>query len=250
MKILLYGADSKDIIDQVEKCSELTLVDNEPDVVVCYGGDGTLLSAELKWPGIPKVPIRNSRRGHRCIPHAPDDVIARLAQEELVKTEYIKLECAMYHHDHPEAVCFLSAMNEVNVHMAHINSAVRYKIWINDEMYTPLDRNSDDHEIIGDGFVISTPFGSTAYFNHITRGVFRVGLGIAFKYTAEQANHLIVPDDSTVRVMITRGPAVLAFDNLPSYFNIQENDEIVVRKHSKPAILLTYQKMKYPSDRF
>jgi NAD+ kinase len=135
-------------------------------------------------------------------------------------------------------------MNEFNVHMGRINSAVRYRLWINDEPF------HGGHEIIGDGLVISTPFGSTAYFNHITRGVFHLGIGIAFKAPVEQTSHIIVPEQAQFRVAFTRGPAVLAFDNSPDYFDLGKDDELIVRKSDQPATILTWQVMTHPSDEF
>jgi len=243
MRTLLFGADCESLDPLIEAQAGLERVEERPDVVVCFGGDGTLLAAELRWPGIPKVPIRNSRRGIRCIPHPPDHVIERLAKGDLVHTEYMKLECAVRHRQ-DDAFCSLAAINEFNVHMGHVNSAVRFKLWLDDEAY------ESGLEIIGDGFVVCTPFGSTAYFNQITRGVFHAGLGVAFKFTAEHTNHLVLPDTTVVRAVITRGPAVLAFDNAPEYFDLTEGDELIIRKHAQPAVLLTWDRMKYPSDSF
>ena len=244
MRIALYGAEARELEPEVEKHANLVLAEDEFDAIVSYGGDGTLLSAELRWPGIPKVPIKNSRRGVRCMAHSPCMVIERLAAGGLVRAEYMKLECELHHVDQPDPICYLTAMNEFNVHMGHINSAVRFTLKLDDELY------EDGREIIGDGLVISTPFGSTAYFNHITRGVFHAGMGIAFKAPAEQTNHLVVADTVEAVVAITRGPAILGFDNSPDYFNLQEGDSFTVRKHPHPATLLTWQSMSHPSDEF
>ena len=37
------------------------LVEEDPDFVVCYGGDGTVLFSERKFPGVPKLIIKTSR---------------------------------------------------------------------------------------------------------------------------------------------------------------------------------------------
>ena len=244
MRILLYGAEARDLEPEIAKHANLVLVDDDPDVVVSYGGDGTLLSAELRWPGLPKVPIKNSRRGVRCMAHPPNMVIERLAAGGLVHVAYMKLECELRHPDQAEPICDLTAMNEFNVHMGHINSAVRFPLTLDDEPY------QNGREIIGDGLVISTPFGSTAYFNHITRGVFHAGLGIAFKSPAARTTHLVVADTVTVRVAIARGPAILGFDNSPDYFDLREGDILTVRKHPRPATLLTWRAMTHQSDEF
>jgi NAD+ kinase len=135
-------------------------------------------------------------------------------------------------------------MNEFNVHMGNINSAVRLKVWIDDEAF------ADGDEIIGDGVVVSTPFGSTAYFNQITRGIFYSGFGIAFKNTTELTSHLVVPDRVTIRVLITRGPAMLAYDNCPDYIKLDEGDMLAMVKHATPATILTWQPMSHPTDAF
>jgi len=244
MRVLLFGAQVRDIQSEFSKFSMFEIVDERPDVVVCYGGDGTLLSAERQWPGIPKAPIRNSRRGNRCIAHPPAQVVERLARNALAPTKYMKLQCDVVRGRQAVPVHSLSAMNEVNVHMARINSALRFRMWIDDEGYR------GEQEILGDGFVISTPFGSTAYFNHITRGFFHSGIGIAFKSTSEHTNHVVIPENATVRILITRGPGVLTYDNSDQYLEVAENDELNVRRHASPAILLTWEQMKYPSDAF
>lgn len=244
MKVLLFGAKAMDIEPFVRRHAELEVVFKNPDVIVCYGGDGTLLAAEREWPGVPKVPIRNSLRGNRMLAHPPAELVEHLARGQLVRTEYMKLECEVLRPDRAEPLRYLTAMNEVNVHMGRINSAVRFKMWVDGEPY------HKGAEVLGDGFVISTPFGSTAYFNHITRGYFHSGLGIAFKSTSEHTNHLVVPAGSEIRILITRGPALLAHDNSPEYINIYESDELTARRHEHPAVLLTWAAMPYPSDEF
>lgn len=244
MRVVLRGPEADSIRDDVLSHPNLEIVTENPDVVICYGGDGTLLTAELEWPTVPKIPIKHSKRGIRCIAHPASDVIARLAQNSLVATEYMRLECVLRSDRAAASPKTLVAMNEFSVHMARINSAVRFKLWFDDEAYNA------GREILGDGFVVSTPFGSTAYFNHITRGFFQSGIGIAFKSTTEHTNHVVVEEDTVVRILITRGPAILAFDNSHTYFDIREGDELTIRKHALPAVLLTWNEMKYPLDAF
>lgn len=244
MRTHLFGADAGELRAQATRHSALEIVEDDPEVVVCYGGDGTLLSAERQWPGVPKVPIRNSRRGNRCIAHPASEVLARLASGQLVSSRCIKIACIIRHSGDHEPELHVTAMNEINVHMGRINSAVRFVLWLGEDAY------EGGREILGDGLVVSTPFGSTAYFCHITRGVFHTGIGIAFQNTTEHVNHLIVPEDTPIRVLITRGPAMLAYDNAPEYCPIREGHELSLRKCDRPATLLTWHPMPHPSDDF
>lgn len=219
------------IITEYER---LVVVECAPEVVVCYGGDGTLLAAELQWPGIPKAPILNSRRGHRCIPKSPREVLNALAADQLVHNAYTKLECAIYADgQQAEPDCVLTCLNEVNVHMGRINNAVRFKLWIND---APFENGI---EMVSDGFVACTAFGSTAYFKAITKGYFTQGIGLAFKATTYPVNHVVLPEQAVIRFEITRGPAMLAFDNSPEYLALGRGDRLTIRKHAQSADILT-----------
>jgi len=236
MKILLTGKDSAAIHDIVAAYSEFELVETNPDTIVCFGGDGTLLTAEQRWPGVPKVPILNSSRGNRCIARPAKEVLDRLAANELGSSTFTKLICDVELVNSAKENRTVVAMNEVNVHMGNINSAVRVQVWLGDEPY------NGGNEILGDGMVVSTPFGSTAYYNKITRSEFYTGLGIAFNNTSEHTSHVVVPDDITIRVRLNRGPAVLSFDNSQDYIRVKQNDALVIRKHNQPATIYTWSR--------
>jgi NAD+ kinase len=233
MNVLLYGHESEKLRPLIEMHAALRLVSKDPETVVCFGGDGTLLAAERLWPGVPKVPLRNSRRGARCIPGPPEDVIARLAQGRLVPHGHLKLACDV-EFDAKREAHHIVALNEVSGHMGRVTSSLRYRVWFDGEAYG----SAPDHEIIGDGFVVCSPFGSTAYFNQITRGVFWQGIGVAFKYTNEHTTHVIVPENTIVRVQITRGPAVIAHDSAPEIIDADAGDTLTIRGAEEKATLL------------
>lgn len=243
LTVRLFGADAEELRPAIHEHRTLALLDTETenaaDVVVCYGGDGTLLSAELKWPGVPKVPIRNSRRGHRMMDHPPEEILQRLAQNSLVPTEFLKVRCRVRAGGDEYT---LRALNEINIQLARTNSAVRFQMWIDDE---PFEHGV---EIIGDGFLVSTPFGSTAYYKQITRGIFYTGLGIAFKFTSELINHFVVKEESVIRARITRGPASLAADNAPEEIHLLDGDEMVIAKDPQNAVVLAWEALRRPNE--
>ena len=241
MKILLTGKQAAKIKDLIVAHSAFELVETNPDTIVCYGGDGTLLTAEQRWPGVPKVPILNSSRGNRCIARPAQEVLDRLASKDLPSSEFTKLICDVARENTTKENRTVLAMNEVNVHMGNINSAVRVQVWLGDEPY------NGGNEILGDGMVVSTPFGSTAYYNKITRSEFYTGLGIAFNNTSEHTSHVVVPDDIVIRVRLNRGPAVLSFDNSQDYIRVKHNDMLTIRKHEQSATIYTWAPIAYPS---
>jgi len=244
VRLHLFGSQSRVLMGEIRRHSNLEIVEADPDVVVCYGGDGTLLAAELAYPGIPKVPVLNSRRGHRCIPHPAADVLRGLAEGKLVPNGYTKIQAEVHRDGQALFPGVLAALNEFNVHMGLINSAVRFQLWLNGDSY------EDGMELLGDGFVVCTPFGSTAYFAQITRGIFTKGIGIAFKSTNAHVDHLVLPDDTEFRILITRGPAVLAFDSADQYVPLEEGDELVVRRHPESATILTCGPVKRLDEPF
>jgi len=242
MKIRLFGQEVDELRETGASFPVLSVVDDAvPEVIVCYGGDGTLLSAERQWPGVPKLPIRNSRKGHRCIPKDPHDVLLGLVDGTLHRGQFMKLECVVEGAAHPEPVP-LMAMNEFNLRNKHVNAAVRFRVWLDDEPYGQED------EIIGDGLIVATPFGSTAYFKNITHAVFHLGIGIAFVNTGEAVSHMIVPEDMVVRIEVTRSPAVLAFDNSTHYADLVEGSMLTIRRDACPATILAWNSGRIPSD--
>ena len=234
MNVVVYGREAAAVQPLVAAQSALTLVDKDPDVVVTYGGDGTLLAAERLWPGVPKVPIRNSRRGVRCIDAPAEKVVAALATGKLTGREYLKIGCDVTFSSNRRNPERILAINEFSVHMGRVNSSVRFRIWFDGRPY----ETGKDGEIIGDGCLVCTPFGSTAYFNQVTRGEFWKGIGVAFMYTNQHTNHLIVPESTEVRVQITRGPAVLAHDSAPEFIDLSDSDTLTIRAAQEHATLL------------
>jgi len=234
IRVALFGAESNALKPEIARHGILRIVKNDPDVVVCYGGDGTLLAAELQWPGLPKVPILNSKVGHHCLRHHPREIITALARQKLTVNTYNKLECAIHRAGKSTPDRVLTPLNEIVVSKGRVNTALRWQLWVDG---TPYENGA---EIIGDGLVVCTPFGSTAYFRNITRGIFVKGIGVAFITVSQQhVNHLVLPSDSVARVLITRGPALLAFDCAQEDILLETGDELVCRKHPHGATILT-----------
>ncbi len=212
---VVSGLYSEDIIPFVKNCG-IRIVDSKtPDVVITYGGDGTLLAAEREFPGIPKFPIRDTRTAHLCCIHSVEDLIKSYVGNKLEKSEMIKIS-AKYRGKE------LIALNDIFVHNCQRVTAIRYSISIDDEVYIK--------EAASDSFGIATPHGSTAYFKSITGTVFRVGIGLAFSNSREHEDHVVIPETSTINVKILRGPAMMVADNSPEIVDLDTGDFMSISK--------------------
>jgi NAD+ kinase len=235
LRVKIHGQNADDLAPLISNL-DLEPVEDEPEVVVSYGGDGTLLEAERAYPGIPKVTLRDSRRCRTCSHDSNETILRHLAEGKLKRTEFIKLQAKS-----PGPL--LTSMNDIILRNACVNSGVRFNLWIDDERY-------GHDEIVGDGLVAATPFGSTAYYRSITQSTFRVGIGLAFNNCVEPINHLVIGEDSVIRLRITRGPALLAGDNSPDVVTVDREDEVTIRRADHSAVVLSFDRVKYPADQF
>lgn len=222
-RVLLMGSHLERILDQV-RGSGLEVVDEAPDVVLTYGGDGLLLGSEKRWPGVPKLPLRHSRHGKKCQPHEVQEAVKRLLAGDLRVTRHVKVRAEARGRT-------LVGLNDIIVRNSIPTSSVRYRVWIDDREFAS--------EIVGDGVVVATTFGSTAYYRSITGSIFHVGLGLAFNNSTEPVDHMVLPEDAVIRVRITRGPAIVAADNSPDTVSLEEEDEVIIRKDDQEAVLLS-----------
>ena len=205
MKAMLFGKNSQDIKELVEKAG-FEIISENPDVIISYGGDGTLFSAEREYQGIPKLPIRNSRFCNKCSRHEDKKVLEDLLAGKLNLKEYRKLHTKYEGKDYFGLNDFV-IRNEYTIH------AIRFRVLKNDIVVGFY---------IGDGVVITTPFGSTGYYKSITNETLKNGFALAFNNVTEKEKSINLGDDDTVGFSLVRGKAILTFDNNPKTFNIPE----------------------------
>lgn len=220
MRAILLGQDSR-IIDQAARDAGFTLVEADPEVCICFGGDGTLLGAERDFPGIPKVPIRRRLRNNGDTP-SYRQLLEQAASGGARVTHLPKLRARCRDHE-------LLALNDVIVRNAVITSAVRFQV--------EIDGTEHFGEIVGDGLVVATPFGSSAYYRSITNSVIHIGIGLAFNNSTEPVTHLVLAPASRIVISITRGPALLAADNCPDMVELSEGDTIEVEQSQHEAVI-------------
>ena len=219
MRTMLSGRNVEEL-EPILLGRPFELVDTDPELVITYGGDGAMLGAERDYPGVHKIPLRYPE-STRCQRHR--DVSAMLDSYlagTLRKTELIKVAGIVDGQS-------ISGINDVFIHNVDRGGALRYRLYINDELYK--------REIIGDGLGVATVHGSTAYYRSITHSIFRIGIGLAFNNSTEVTNHQVLPEDTVIRVRLTRGPALLVADNSQRTIMINEGDEVTFMKIEEKA---------------
>jgi NAD+ kinase len=230
MRVALVGRDLLEIEPLFPEFG-LERVDTDPEVVLAHGGDGTLLGAERDFPGVPKLALRNSSTCKKCLDHENKVILRKLAEGSLSATPLLKLETSFDGKT-------LFALNDIVLHNEILTSAIRFQVGIDGENHSG--------EVVGDGFVIATPFGSSAYYRSITHSIFQVGIGLAFNNSTEQVDHLVLHEDSVFSATILRGPAQVAADNDPNWISLQDGDEFSVRKADQPARILGIDTVRCP----
>ena len=58
--LIVFRNDPQEVRKAVDS-EGFEVVEKNPDFIVCYGGDGTVLFSERKFPGVPKLIIKTSR---------------------------------------------------------------------------------------------------------------------------------------------------------------------------------------------
>jgi NAD+ kinase len=227
MKIAVFGKtpESKQQLLTAAKKAGFTYDEREPDIVISYGGDGTFLRAERKYPGIVKALFRYSNICKKCHNLPIDHALALIKKKKYKVSTFSKLEARV-------GKSLLTAANDVVIRNAMPTHAIRFTLEINGKQV--------NDEFIGDGIVAATPFGSTAYFNSITRKTFSKGIGIAFNNTTKARKHLFLPENARITLTITRGEAFAVADNEPRLIVMTPGEKITITKSKSKAKIISF----------
>lgn len=199
------------------------IVENDPEFVISYGGDGTLMRSEQAYPGTPKILLKNSAICKKCSQLSNKEVLEKVRSGSYAIEKLIKLEVEARGKS-------LTALNDVIIHNKDPRNAIRYNISVNSKPFAK--------EIIGDGIVVATPFGSTGYYRSITDSFFEIGIGLAFNNSIEQSDHMVLKEDAVIELTVTRGPAEVYADNNELFIELNPGDKVTVRKSSEFAEII------------
>ncbi len=227
MKITVTGKNSKDIAGLVKNLN-FEIVKSNPDVVISYGGDGTLLYSERIYPGVPKLPIRDGLVCKKCLKHDETVLLTNLLKGKLKLKEYQKLETVILYQT-------VTALNDFVIRNLAPIHTIRFRTSLTGKL------------IIGDGIIISTHFGSTGYFKSITGKTFEKGWGVAFNNITEKIKPLQLKADDEIKFKLIRGQATLSYDNNPDILTLDEGSELVFKLSDKIAKIYEADSLRCPN---
>lgn len=216
------------------------------DFVFSIGGDGTLLDTVRKFrtSGIPILGVNTGRLGFLANISLPD---LELATDDLLKGTYkLDQRTMMVLEAKPEGKLFSGdhfALNDITIHKSNTNEMITVHTYINGDFL---------NSYWGDGVILSTPTGSTAYSLSCGGPVIMPGTP-AFVITpiaphALTVRPMVIPDQSVISLEIESrsGQALIALDSRTEV--IRQKTEIAIRKADFTIPLVRVQSGSYFSS--
>ncbi len=220
-RVHIVGRDPEKIREMKSRLESkgFVYVEENPEVVISYGGDGMFLIAERIFPGVPKILIRDSEVGNQA--HDRDILeIMDFCSQDLCDIEEIRKLKAV--HRGRFEVRSLVGVNDIVIRNSLPTEAIRFRYRIKGGEWS--------HVFIGDGLVISTPYGSSkgAYFYSIAQRSFDSGIGMAFNNVTEKTEPVFISSKDEFEVELVRGFGVLVSDNNRDFINLESGDKVEV----------------------
>jgi NAD+ kinase len=220
--VLVISRHDASEIEAVLAAEGFKIDKRNPDFIVCFGGDGTVLFSERTFPDVPKLILKTSRVCRKC-DYPPDslrDLLANIKKGNYCLHKKMKLETEAKGKK-------LVGLNDIQIHLKLPIYAVRFSLSVDGKEYK---------ELIGDGVIVSTAFGSTAYYKATGGKSFEKGIGISFNNLHNRKlKSFVVSEDSVVKLTVTRGPAWLLADNNEDFIELKAGDTAVIRKSESIA---------------
>ena len=214
------------------------------DLIIVIGGDGTFLRTARLFCGTGK-PIFGINKGRLgfLTEFGPDEYTPFLKQVirgNYTAVERLVLEAALYRNrQEVTSRCFL---NDTVVHKGSFTRPIRLEMKIDGNFLSSYT---------GDGLIISTPTGSTAYSLSAGGPIITPSEASIFLLSPICPHSLamrpmIIPasSDFRVRVIMDGANLLLTIDG-QEVIELEGNDEIVIRQSNKNISLITHPEKNY-----
>ncbi|MGF1643822.1 MAG: NAD(+) kinase [Thiotrichales bacterium] len=229
-----FRALSEPLTDRVFSRAEVA---RESDLVVVVGGDGTLLHAarSLADHAVPVVGVNVGRLGF-LVDVSPEQVHTQL--DAILAGEYLEEPRALLRGTVMRGESTLieqTALNDIVLHVRDVVRMIDFETRIDGQFV---------HTQRADGYVVSTPTGSTAYALSCGGPLLHPGLdALALVPIASHTlsnRPIVVTGNSQIEIILlphSQSSAQVAFDG-QSNIDIEPNDRVVIRKAPVPLRLI------------
>ncbi len=221
-KVLIFSLHDRHKLQRLLVKYDFVVVKKNPDFILVYGGDGSALMAERLYPSIPKLLVKRSSvcRQYDFTFKVLPSVLARIKSGKFKIRNEMKLEAKC-------GKIKLLALNEIQLHTRLPIRAVRFSLQVAGRKFENL---------IGDGLIVSTPFGASAYYYSVGGKQFEEGIGIALNNLHnKKVRSFVVSGKSIVRIKLDRDNALLAADNDERVVDLKPNAVVTVKKSKQFA---------------
>ncbi len=204
------------------------------DLIIVLGGDGSVLGAARTLVDL-NVPMLGVNRGHLGLltdvsPNTLQDALEKIVQGRYVKEERMILDMRVFREDDDgagELVGQSLATNETVIHSGMMAHMMVFKVSINGSyMYT----------LRGDGIIINTPTGSTAYSLSAGGPIIEPHLDVLALVPmfpqSLNCSPIIIPGKSEVRIDFQYD------DDTPEWVNINCDGQVSVRADTKCSVII------------
>jgi NAD+ kinase len=215
----------------------------DPSVtIITIGGDGTILYAARNYADPTILPVRaGTSKGNRAA-FDVDRLLEKLTSLEDGRGKLVSraFQTLTAFKEGEELRGGFRALNEISLHHQSPVLATTFATRIDDGGTV-----REFPELIGDGVLVATPFGSTGYFRAITNQTFTEGFGIAFNniHTPRDMPEMLRCSEEAVvelEVLTTKrsSGAVLTRDDDDDPYQLAAGETITVRAGDRTVDLL------------
>ncbi|CAN5897277.1 NAD kinase [soil metagenome] len=216
--------------------------EDSPDAILALGGDGTLLrAAQIAWHlDVPVLGANLGNLGFLSTIDAGDieEMVKSMITDIYQVEERMMLEATAFQ-DGLE-ICRVMALNEIVVERGTVSRVVKIRVRVGDETVA---------RYVADGFIVSTPTGSTAYSLSAGGPVMEPGVH-AMLLTSVSAHtplwrSIVVSPKRLVTLETADDTVAFSADGQPVAI-LDPGSVVTVRAHERPLQLLTaYQSHFY-----
>lgn len=226
VRVAIIGKQ-KDAIEPMirDQYHGLLIDDHNPDMVFCYGGDGTFLHAERTRPHIPKLFLRRTMLCDSCKETALHTMLGLVEKEQYTIASHPKIDITTQ-----EQV--RRGVYDVMVGHARINKAIRFQVKLNNAIVIA--------DAVADAIVVATPIGSTGYFQSITREQFATDFGAALSNSVRPIKPIHIQKGDVLEIELLRGPAVGVADNEEKGMHIHTGDVVTIQASEHIAQIVEF----------